>query len=473
MMSAAPIIAIDPALCTGCRRCAAVCPVGAVGGPDRQAQTIDAARCVLCGQCVQICSAFASPFDDEPRDLPALRRARGLPEDDPSPLFAAHFQSARATVAALLADPAITTMVQCAPAVRAAVAEEFGLPPGSLTPGRLAAALRRLGFDAVYDTTFAADVTIMEESAELLARLESGRALPLFTSCCPGWVRHLETAWPDLLGCLSSCKSPQQMAGALMKTYGAMLSGLSPETVACVTVMPCTAKKFEAARPEMRASGSRDVDAVLTVTELAALLKARGIDLPALPDEPFDQPLGLYTGAGAIFGATGGVMEAALRTAVAVTTGRDVAESGVDFVPDGSGGESGSESGGGVRRATVTVAGRTVRAVVVSGLARAAGLLEAVRAGRADFDFLEVMCCPGGCVAGGGQPKLVPGIDVSSVIARRRAALHTHDRELTLRASHRNPAVVALYETFLEKPLGRRAHELLHTRYGAAAREHE
>ena len=462
MTSETPIIAIDPALCTGCRRCAAICPVGAICGRDGEAQTIDATRCVLCGQCVQICCAFAAPFDDEPRDLPALRRARGLPGDDPAPLFAAFFQSSRAAVAALLADPGKTTMVQCAPAVRAAVAEEFGLPPGSLTPGKLAAALRRLGFDAVYDTTFAADVVVMEESAELLDRLERGGRLPLFTSCCPGWVRYLETAWPDLLDHLSSCKSPQQMAGALFKTYGAKLAGLSPESIACIAVMPCTAKKYEAARPEMQASGRPDVDVVLTVTELASLLKARGIDLPGLPDESFDAPLGCYSGAGTIFGAAGGVMEAALRTALAVVAGQDVAESGVVLAPHGEG----------VRRAAVALAGRTVRAAAVSGLAHAARLLEMVRAGRADFDFLEVMCCPGGCVAGGGQPKLVPGGDVSSAIACRRDALKAHDRELPVRASHNNPAVVALYETFLEKPLGRRAHELLHTRYGAAAQEH-
>lgn len=463
MTRPSPIIAIDPALCTGCRRCAAVCPVGAVNGRDGEAQTIDAARCVLCGQCVQICSAFAAPFDDAPRDLAAMRRERGLPEDDPAPLFAAHCRSDRAAATALLADPTRPAMVQCAPAVRAAVAEEFGLPPGSLTPGKLAAALRRLGFAAVYDTNFAADVTIMEESAELLSRLESGRTLPMFTSCCPAWVRHLETAWPDLLAHLSSCKSPQQMAGALFKTYGAMLDGITAEAVASVSVMPCTAKKYEAARPEMRASGFPDVDVVLTVVELAALLKARAIDLPGLPDEPFDAPMGLYSGAGTIFGASGGVMEAALRTAIALTTGREVAESGVVFRPDGEG----------VSRADIEVAGKTVRAVVVSGLARATRLLEAVRAGTADFDFLEVMCCPGGCVAGGGQPKLLPGVDAAAAIGSRREALLAHDRELATRASHQNPAIRSLYETFLEEPLGHRSHALLHTHYGPAGEAQE
>jgi len=459
-MTDTPIVSIDQALCTGCRRCAAVCPVGAVVGREGQAQSIDASRCVLCGQCVQTCAAFASPFDDH--DQAALRRQRSLPEDDPAPLFAAHFRSDRARVAAMLADPTMVSMVQCAPAVRSSIAEEYGLEPGTLTPGQLAAALRRLGFGAVYDTIFAADVTIMEESAELLERLRQGAPLPMFTSCCPGWVRHVETAWPDLIPHLSSCKSPQQMAGALFKTYGAGLAGVGPESVASVAVMPCTAKKFEAARPEMRASGHPDVDAVLTVTELAVMLKERGIDLPELPDEPFDAPMGLYSGAGAIFGASGGVMEAALRTAISVTGGEEVCESGVCFAP----------AGNGVRRAEVGIAGVMVRAVVVSGLANAARLLEDVRAGRADFDFMEVMCCEGGCVAGGGQPKLLPGIDVPGAIARRRDGLRRHDRELPVRTSHRNPAVIALYENYLEKPLGHHSHELLHTSYGAEAGEH-
>ncbi len=450
------VVAIDQAVCTGCRRCAEVCPVDAIIGAEGQPQSIDTSKCVICGQCVLACSAFVSPFDDVAENLPAMRKERGLDADDQSLLFAAHFRSDIKRVSALLSDPAKKSMVQCAPAVRTSIAEEYGLAPGTLTPGQLAASLRRLGFDAVYDTIFAADVTIMEESSELLQRIESGGPLPMFTSCCPGWVRYMETAWPDLTEHLSSCKSPQQMAGALFKTYGAEIAGVGPESIASVAVMPCTAKKHEAARPEMQASGVPDVDAVLTVTELAAMLKAKNIDLTAMPEEEFDVPMGLYSGAGVIFGATGGVMEAALRTAIAVTTGKDVSESGVKFFPAGEG----------IHRASVDVAGKNFRAVVVSGLANAAPLLEDVRAGKADFDFMEVMCCPGGCVAGGGQPKLLPGVDRADAIAKRRGGLHRHDKELPVRASHKNESVVALYEKYLGEPLGHRSHELLHTHYG-------
>ncbi|WP_421899442.1 [Fe-Fe] hydrogenase large subunit C-terminal domain-containing protein [Maridesulfovibrio sp.] len=456
MTNISQVVSIDPAVCTGCRRCSEVCPVDAIVGVEGEAQTIDTSKCVICGQCVLACSAFVSPFDDAAENLPAMRFERGLAEKDQLPLFAAHFRNDTKSVAELLDDPSKKSMVQCAPAVRTSIAEEYGLAPGTLTPGQLAASLRRLGFDAVYDTIFAADVTIMEESSELLQRIESGGPLPMFTSCCPGWVRYMETAWPDLTDHLSSCKSPQQMAGALFKTYGAELAGVGPESIASIAVMPCTAKKHEAARPEMQDSGQPDVDAVLTVTELAAMLKAKGINLAEIPEEDFDVPMGLYSGAGVIFGATGGVMEAALRTAIAVTSGKDVSESGVEFTPAGEG----------IRRASVEVAGKTIRAVIVSGLANAAPLLEDVRAGKADFDFMEVMCCPGGCVAGGGQPKLLPGVDLADAIAKRRGGLHRHDKELPVRASHKNEAVSALYDKFLGEPLGHRSHELLHTHYG-------
>lgn len=459
------VVSIDPMLCTGCRRCADVCPVDAIVGHPNEPQTIDTSRCVLCGQCVLTCAAFLSPFDEGAERMPEIRRERGLAEDDPAPLFAANFRIDRKKVAAMLADPERTTMVQCAPAVRVSIAEEFGKAPGTLTPGKLAASLRRLGFDYVYDTIFAADVTVMEESTELLQRIETGGTLPMFTSCCPGWVRHVETAWPDLIHHLSSCKSPQQMAGALFKSYGAEQAGKTAGEIASVAIMPCTAKKGEAERPEMQNDGHADVDAVLTVTELAAMLKEKGIDLDSLPEEEFDAPLGLYSGAGTIFGASGGVMEAALRTAIATTSGKEVDESGVAFVR--------SEEEPGVLRASVEIGGKTVRGVIVSGLAHVAPVLEAVRSGKADFEFMEVMCCEGGCVAGGGQPKLLPGVDVADAVSRRRKALHDHDRELPVRAAHRNPAVKALYENFLQKPLGELSHKLLHTRYGKEAGRHE
>jgi ferredoxin hydrogenase len=438
--------------------------VEAIAGRDGEAHRIDPARCVLCGQCVQLCTAFAGPFDEPAQDVAAICRARGLPGTS-GPVFAAHSRCDIAAAQALVADAAKTSMVQCAPAVRVTLAEEFGLPPGTLTPGTLAAALRRLGFAEVYDTTFAADVTIMEESAELLSRLTSGNALPLFTSCCPAWVRHVETSWPGLIPHLSSCKSPQQMAGALFKSYGAQLAGRDPAAVASVSIMPCTAKKYEAARPELasRETGLPDVDVVLTVAELAVWLKEAGIDLTQLPDEPFDAPLGRYSGAGVIFGASGGVMEAALRTALAVVDGDSAGapQSGIVFQP----------AGPGVSRAEFSLGGRSLAAVVVSGLANAAPLLAAVAEGRADFQFMEVMGCPGGCVAGGGTPKLLPGVDVAASVAARREALYRHDRELPVRRSHENPAVAELYATFLEKPLSHRSHELLHTVYAGTEKE--
>ncbi|EKO37419.1 MAG: iron only hydrogenase large subunit [Solidesulfovibrio magneticus str. Maddingley MBC34] len=460
----APVIAIDPNLCTGCRRCAEVCPVGAVSGLQGQPQAIDAERCVLCGQCVQVCCAFAAPFDEPGHDPAAIRRQRAVPETA-GPVFAAHARCDLDAAKALTADPSRVAMVQCAPAVRVTLAEEFGLAPGSLTPGKLAAGLRRLGFAVVYDTTFAADVTVMEESAELLARIAEGGRLPLFTSCCPAWVRHVETAWPELIPHLSSCKSPQQMAGALFKSYAASLDGFDPAAVASVSVMPCTAKKHEAARPELRSGPADlpDVDAVVTVAELAAWLKEAGVDFAALPDEPFDAPLGRYSGAGVIFGAAGGVMEAALRTAVALCgEGRESAnpQSGIVFSP----------AGPGVARAEFELAGRKLAAVTVSGLANVGPLLEAVAAGTADFQFMEVMCCPGGCVAGGGTPKLLPGVDVAAAIGARRQALCAHDRALPVRAAHANPAVTELYAAFLERPLSHLSHELLHTVYGGAAK---
>ena len=454
-MTMKPIIQIDQTLCTGCRRCAEVCPTAAIDGEQGQPQRIDEQRCVLCGQCVQICSVFASPADEEPAERSRRLAERNLPQPFNEPLFAAYNCSEIAAVAAALKDSALFTMVQCAPAVRVAIAEDFGLPLGELTPGKLAAGLRRLGFQRVYDTNFAADLTIIEEGHELLQRLAEGGTLPMFTSCCPAWVKHVEQQRPELIAHLSSCKSPQQMAGALFKSYGAKLDGVTPQQVYSVAIMPCTCKGFEAARPEMATDGRPDVDAVLTTRELAYLLKQAAIDFTALPDESPDPALGEYSGAGQIFGASGGVMEAALRTAWELTNKTALAAPELEFVRGGEG----------VRTASVKLGETEVKVAIVAGLQHAEALLDQVAAGTSEFQFVEVMSCPVGCVSGGGQPKLLLPQDRDEAYAKRTAATYRHDAQSAARKSHDNPQVTRLYEQFLGEPLGHESHHLLHTSY--------
>ena len=450
-----PIISIDKELCTGCKRCTEVCPVNAIEGKKGEPQTVVADRCVVCGQCVQVCSAFASIFDEGIAPREAKLAERGLLPTVREPLFAAYNRGDAARVKDGLADAGLFTMVQCAPAVRVSIAEEFGLPLGSLTPGKMAAALRRLGFDRVYDTNFTADLTIMEEGSELIKRVTEGGALPMFTSCCPAWVKYLEQTYPELIPHLSSCKSPQQMAGALFKTYGAKVDGVDPATVLSVSVMPCTCKKFESERPEMQDSGFRDVDVVLTTRELGYLIKDAGIDFAGLPEEAFDKPLGVYTGAGNIFGVTGGVMEAALRTGYELITKEPVPKLEMNFVRGGEG----------VRKATVKVGKLSLKVAVASGLANVAPLLEQIKSGEADFHFLEVMTCPVGCVSGGGQAKVLLPTDRTVAYETRTAAPYCHDEHLPLRKSHDNPEVQKLYKDFLGEPLGHESHHLLHTEY--------
>ncbi|WP_411681177.1 [FeFe] hydrogenase, group A [Clostridium thailandense] len=449
------IVNIDKELCTGCRRCSEVCPVDAITGEEGKPQSIDTSRCVVCGQCVQICSAYASSFDEEITSRDIKIEERGMLSSVKEPLFAAYNIGHAEVVKEALNNSNLYKLVQCAPAVRVAIAEEFGLPLGSLTPGKMAAALRRLNFDRVYDTNFAADLTIMEEGSELIKRVTEGGTLPMFTSCCPAWVKFAEQEYPELLDHLSSCKSPQQMGGVLFKTYGAKIDNIDPAKIFSVSIMPCTCKKFECDRPEMTDSGYKDVDVVLTTRELAQLIKDQGIDFKNLPDEEFDSALGNYTGAGTIFGVTGGVMEAALRTGYELITKEPIPNVDLNFVRGDQG----------VRTANVQVGSLELKVAVVSGLKNVVPVLEKVKNGKCDFHFIEVMTCPEGCVSGGGQPKLLLEENREIAYKNRKASTYEHDSKLNLRKSHENPDIVKLYDEFLGEPLGHQSHHLLHTEY--------
>jgi len=455
MTSTDNLINIDSELCTGCRRCAEVCPVNAIEGEQGTPQIIDAERCVLCGQCVQICSVYASAFDENltPREI-KLKERRML-KSVREPLFAAYNVGHAQQVKEALAFSELYKIVQCAPAVRVSLAEEFGFPYGTLTPGKMAASLRRLGFDRVYDTNFGADLTIMEEGSELIKRVSEGKNLPMFTSCCPAWVKYVEQEYPELLHHLSSCKSPAQMSGVIFKTYGAKIDAIDPAKILSASIMPCTCKQFECDREEMADSGYKDVDVVLTTRELAQLIKERGIDFANLPDEEFDLPLGNYSGAGAIFGTSGGVMEAALRTGYELITKKPVPSIELNFV---RGGED-------IRTAVVQVGELELRVAVVSGLKNVAKVLEDVKAGRCQFHFIEVMTCPGGCINGGGQPKFLLPEYREEANRSRKASIYKHDSNLKIRKSHENPDIKKLYEEFLGEPLGHQSHHLLHTKY--------
>lgn len=425
----------DPRKCVLCRRCVAVCEkvqgVSAIAVQERGFDTVVApaflaplgeVNCVNCGQCSLVC-----------------------------PTAAIHERDETDKVWAALADPEKHVVVQTAPAVRVSIGEMFGLEPGSIVTGKLVAALRRLGFDKVFDTDFTADLTIMEEGSELIHRLQNGGRLPLITSCSPGWIKFIEHFYPNLLPNLSTCKSPQQMFGALAKTYYAQKEGIDPARIFVVSIMPCTAKKYEAGRPEMNSSGYRDVDVVLTTRELGRMLKQAGIDFDSLPEEDYDAPLGISTGAGVIFGATGGVMEAALRTAYELVTGATLVSLDFEEV-------RGLE---GVKEASVNLAGMELKVAVAHGLGNARKVLDAVVNKEREYHFIEIMCCPGGCIGGGGQPVPVD----NEIRAKRIAAIYQVDRQMPLRKSHENPAVQALYREFLGEPLGHKSHELLHTHY--------
>jgi NADP-reducing hydrogenase subunit HndD len=445
-------INIDKELCTGCRRCAIICPVDAIEGERGQPQVINAERCVLCGQCIQICSAYASAFDEDIAPREQKMQERNMLPSVKEPLFASYYTGHASVVKEALANLDLFTMVQCAPAVRVAIAEEFGMPLGSLTPGKMAAALRKLGFNRIYDTNFAADLTIMEESNELIKRVTEGGVLPMFTSCCPAWVKFIEQAYPELIPHLSSCKSPMQMAGTMFKTYGAQVDGVDASKVYSVSVMPCVCKKFECERPEMKDSGYRDVDVVITTRELAQLIKDADINFNDLPEEEVDKPLGTYSGAGTIFGVTGGVMEAALRTGYELLTKKKLPDVNLKFVRGGEG----------VRKAEIKAGDVTLKVAVVAGLKNVVPVLEAIKAGKSDLHFIEVMTCPIGCVSGGGQPKVLMPYEKDIAYTNRKRNTYVHDENMEHRKSHNNPEIQKIYKEFLEED---NIHHLLHTKY--------
>ena len=435
-----PFIVRDNEKCILCRRCVAACKnmqgIGVIGANDRGFDThiagafermLGETSCIGCGQCVVAC-----------------------------PVGALYEKDDTAKVLDAIADPTKHVAICAAPSVRATIGECFDYAPGTDVEGKMVAAIKALGFDGVYDMNLTADLTIMEEATEFLGRFKEGKNLPLITSCSPGWVKYCEHYFPEFTDNLSSCKSPQQMFGAMYKTYYAQKAGLDPKDIFFVSVIPCTAKKFEVTRDHQNAAGVADVDVAITTRELARMIKQAGIDFRALDDVKFDVPFGIGSGAGAIFGATGGVMEAALRTAAEVIEGKPLEKLEFNDV-------RGIE---GIKRATYTLGGKEIKVAVASGTANAKKLLTAVKNGEEKVDFIEIMACPGGCVNGGGQPTQ-PAVVRNNVNLRelRASVLYTADKNMDLRKSHENSAVKMLYDEYFGNPGSHKAHEILHTKY--------
>ena len=437
-----PAIVRDFNKCILCRRCVATCKnvqgIGAIDCINRGFEScistvgyhsLNDVNCTFCGQCIQSC-----------------------------PTGALHEKESLNEVWVKLKDPDTYVVVQTAPSIRVALGEEFGMDIGTNVEGKMITALKRLGFDKVFDTNTGADFTIMEEANEFVERFKAEDSLPMMTSCCPGWVRYVEENYPELLPHLSSCKSPHQMFGALIKSYYAKKENIDPSKIYVVSVMPCIAKKFERERPEMKNNGLYDVDNVITTRELAKMIKQANINFEKLEDSKFDDPMGEATGAGAIFGTTGGVMEAALRTAQDLLTGKDLDRINFEAVRGGKG----------IKKATVNIAGKEIKVVAASGLKNARKILEEIKQGKADYQFIEIMACPGGCIMGGGQPikssKIRSEVDVRKL---RAESLYTIDEKSTIRKSHENPVLKKIYKDYLEEPGSYRAHKLLHTHYQA------
>ena len=435
-----PAIVRDFNKCILCRRCVGACKnvqeIGAIDCINRGFESCVSTAgdhsladvdCTYCGQCIEAC-----------------------------PTGALHEKDDTSKVWIKLKDPEVYTVVQTAPAVRVALGEEFGMPIGTNVKGKMVTALKKLGFDKVFDTNTGADFTIMEEANEFIDRIEDGGTLPMITSCCPAWVRFAEKNYPDQLEHLSSCKSPHQMFGAVIKSYYARKFNIDPSKICVVSVMPCIAKKYECTREEMEEDGLRDVDAVITTRELSRMIKQANIEFNSLEDTDFDDPMGEASGAGAIFGTTGGVMEAALRTAADTIERKSLGQFEYKAV----------RGGAGIKRATVNIAGKDINVVVASGLKNARKIMDEIRAGNVDYQFVEIMACPGGCIMGGGQPIKTSKVRSTVDVRKLRAdSLYTIDEKSTIRKSHENPTIKTIYKEFFGEPGSEKTHKYLHTTY--------